>query len=108
VLYWVPPPDLDPECLKLCEALNALPGVRTFESCCGHGANPFCIWFNVENLETLPRVVYYTSPCHSGVRGWRVEARTDCGMSPVSFVFMGPAGAFHEANVIADVMRWHE
>ena len=41
--------DMDPECIWLCDVLNALPGIRTFESCCGHGAHPFRISLVVTN-----------------------------------------------------------
>lgn len=27
---------MDKECVELCDALNELEGVETFESCCGH------------------------------------------------------------------------
>lgn len=31
------PPDMDRDMIPLCDALNALPGVRTFFCCSGHG-----------------------------------------------------------------------
>ena len=52
---------MDKEVIALCDALNALPSIETFESCCGHGADPFCIWFKVtdskEGLFFLTRCV---------------------------------------------------
>jgi len=36
---------MDPEVLGLCNALNALPGISTTESCCGHGREKFSIFF---------------------------------------------------------------
>jgi hypothetical protein len=39
---------MDPEVVDLCNAINALPGVYTTESCCGHRKGPFHIWFKVE------------------------------------------------------------
>jgi hypothetical protein len=41
---------IDKECLNLCLAMNRLPGIFTFESCCGHGKSPFHIWFYVDGL----------------------------------------------------------
>jgi hypothetical protein len=38
----------DPEVVPLCQAMNALPGIKTTESCCGHGKEPFRIWFKVD------------------------------------------------------------
>jgi hypothetical protein len=110
---WVAPDDLDPECLHLCAAMNALPGVFTVESCCGHGRRPYWIFFRVRRLTALPRVLYWFDGCHSGVYGWRVDVHTDCAMSPVTFCAEGPAGpaAYLEAKVIAAAMagddsRW--
>jgi tRNA(Phe) wybutosine-synthesizing methylase Tyw3 len=39
---------MDPEVLDLCNAMNALPGIKTFESCYGHGRTAFHIWFRVK------------------------------------------------------------
>lgn len=38
---------IDDEVKKLCDALNCLPGIETFESCCGHGNKSFNIYFKV-------------------------------------------------------------
>lgn len=40
---------MDPEVIDLCDAINSLPGLETIESCCGHGASPFSIWFRVKD-----------------------------------------------------------
>jgi hypothetical protein len=47
------PPDMDPACIPLCDELNALPGLRTFESCEGHGKHPFRVFFTAEKIESL-------------------------------------------------------
>ena len=51
------PADLDPECLKLCVALNDLDGVKTTESCCGHSKGPFRIWFHLDTSTWGHKVV---------------------------------------------------
>jgi len=61
-MTWTPPNDLDPEVLDLSVALNALPGIETYESCCGHGQLPYRIWFVVTDysnrgLLTLSRLL---------------------------------------------------
>lgn len=38
---------MDPECIPLCDALNAIKGIDTFDSCCGHGTRQFMIFFTV-------------------------------------------------------------
>lgn len=53
------PKDMDKECIKLCEALNILPGIQTIESCCGHGGRRFRIRFEASALKYLPPVLYY-------------------------------------------------
>ena len=47
------PADIDPEVVALCDAMNSLPGIATFESCCGHGKYPFSIWFTADDTEGL-------------------------------------------------------
>ena len=39
--------DIDAEARPLVFTLNTLPGIQTIESCCGHGTEPFRIWFEV-------------------------------------------------------------
>lgn len=103
----MPSDKMDSECAKLCEALNLMPGIRTVESCCGHGDGPFHVWFKADSLEVLPRVLYYFDGCHCGHYGWRVVAKTDCAMSPVTFMVEGPSGprGYEEAEYIAELLR---
>ena len=106
MMEWRAPKDIDRECVALCEALNCLAGIRTIESCCGHGEHPFRVWFKAENLEALPEALYYFDSCHSGVWGWSVHATTDCGMSPVTFMVEGPEGDYDGADTIAHAMNF--
>ena len=76
---------IDPEVVDLCNALNNIPGVRTSESCCGHGKEPFCIWFRVKSLKPLPKIAYWCNPCHCSAGMWQLIATTDCAMSPIRF-----------------------
>ena len=50
------PEDMDNERISLCDALNSLPGVNTFESCCGHLKSQYRIWFFCEDIDTLSRL----------------------------------------------------
>lgn len=63
---------MDPECVALCDVLNTLPGIRTFESCCGHGEHPFIVFFRADRHTSLllPIVRAISSPA------WMLE----CGM----------------------------
>lgn len=47
---------MDKECIELCDTLNTLPGLKTFESCCGHLKTVFSIWFFCDNIDTLSRL----------------------------------------------------
>ena len=100
----IPNNGMDTECVALCDAMNALSGVTTVESCCGHGEWPFAIWFVVDSLDALPRVCYAVAACHSGVAGWGVSVRSDCAMSPVRFKLEGPRGDYKGAAAIAGQM----
>jgi len=112
------PPGVDPECIELCEAINLYePDIFTVESCCGHGKTPYHIYFKVENLETLPHILYWLDGCHSGFYGWKVYVYTDCGKQYPTFMIEGPihgliigplkkrVDAYAQAKVIAGLIR---
>jgi hypothetical protein len=44
---------MDEECIPLCNALNAVKGIVTTESCCGHGKSHFRIWFKATSFRGL-------------------------------------------------------
>lgn len=52
---------MDDECLDLCNAMNALPGIETTESCWGHGGSPFRIYFKVK--EGDHRGLFFLTRC---------------------------------------------
>ena len=47
---------MDNECIELCDALNNLPNLQTFESCCGNLKNRYSIWFFCDNIDTISRL----------------------------------------------------
>ena len=54
------PKDMDKDMIPLCDALNALPGVRTFFCCSGHGRcneGEFYILFGCSNAKSLKCIV---------------------------------------------------
>lgn len=97
---------IDAPCHALVQALNLVKGIETSESCCGHGEDEFHIWFDADNLECLPNVLYWFDGCHCGFYDWRVEAKTDCGKSPVFFMVSGPQGSagYLQADTIAGLI----
>ena len=96
---------MDEECIRLCDAMNTLPGIHTNESCCGHKEKPFKIWFEAESLKDLSPLLYYFNPCHSGFDGWSITAHiADYGMPP-HFCLRGPVGAYEEGEAIARLLE---
>ena len=54
------PPDMDKDMIPLCDALNALPGVRTFFCCSGHGRGnegEFYICMGCSSMRSFRRIV---------------------------------------------------
>ena len=47
---------MDKECIKLCDILNSVPSVETFESCCGHLKDRYSIWFFCNDIITISRL----------------------------------------------------
>ena len=101
------PSDMDLECIELCNAMNLFPGIRTTESCWGHGNDSYMIFFEADRIENLAPILYHFDQCHCGCYGWRVIARTDCSMRRASFLVQGPVGkqAYKDAMTIAAKLR---
>jgi hypothetical protein len=84
---------MDAECIPLCDALNLLPGIRTFESCCGHGNNEFLICFEADTIESLRPLLVAIDE-----RPWRVEAHWASGGNALYFNLLGPVGAYADSR----------
>lgn len=48
--------NMDKECIKLCDILNSIPSVDTFESCCGHLKDRYSIWFFCNDIIAISRL----------------------------------------------------
>lgn len=87
------PPDIDLECIPICDALNALPGISTTSSCCGHGKRPHRIFFLAESIESLLPIVMAADSS-----AWHLEADNAIGgragefRDIVIFMLEGPIG----------------
>jgi tRNA(Phe) wybutosine-synthesizing methylase Tyw3 len=97
------PNDIDKECIILCESLNKIKGIRTTESCCGHGRDPFKIWFwwN-DSSKSLMKIIYNMD------YDWLLKRVT--GKYPTEnryFLLQGPSGDFGytQANELAARLR---
>lgn len=59
------PADIDPELVPLLDAMNAVPGIETISSCCGHGGQPVRIFFRAHRPDGL----FFLARC-ADVRYW--------------------------------------
>ena len=72
--------ELDPEIAELVGAINAIPGLTTFESCCGHDEKPVRVWFSAKGVDDVALLSWCSDACHiDGLRAsWTIFASTDC------------------------------
>ena len=85
-------PPLDPEVRPLVEALNAIPTVRATSSCCGHGAAPVRVFFDVGDMAWL-YVIGRAIDRNYGGYGFRCELVThDLPERPVGFMLVSETG----------------
>jgi hypothetical protein len=94
---------MDKECLILCDALNAIPGIKTFESCCGHGETMYHIWFTAKNVKALCSPTMGCSQNYCGHFGWHIEVDHVESPNKAIFLLEGPIGeeAYAAAGDIA-------
>jgi hypothetical protein len=57
------PQDIDPEVIDLCNAINALPGLTTLESCCGHGTEPFTVYATFDSPTATQAGLFFLAWC---------------------------------------------
>lgn len=98
------PPDMDVECVALCNVLNTLPGIETRESCCGHLKDRYSIWFHCENIDTLSRLARCVERNYSDGK-WEVLVDS-CDTSPRGFFWLRTKEPFStEGEMEASWMR---
>ena len=102
--WGAPPVWLDKEVVPLVDAMNARKGIVTVESCCGHGEDPFRIWFYAESVDTVRPLFEFVSTR----RGWRItfEEHNSEGDRDYIFCLKGPKGerAYRGAEQLADAI----
>ena len=108
-MTWETPPGIDPECIKICTALNELPGIRTVESCCGHGEQPFWIWLMVTDPTALGLLTLSRCLCHRYGRinlpsrkGWKAILDHFDMCPQLCFRLEGPVGDYAGADAVAE------
>ena len=93
------PSDMDAECIEICDALNALPGIMTQQSCCGHGRNRFMVIFGCSSFESL---AILAQACTSSA--WNIS--TGYGSEGLHFALNGPIGPEDMAGGAKDFVAW--
>lgn len=98
----------DPGVVALCDAINAVPGLRTTESCEGHGEQPFRVWLVADAPQALFPLGRACSHNYYGCRLRVIAQITDHPERAVQFVVesldVGPA-AVAEADRMAVAIR---
>ena len=69
------PSNMDERCVELCNMLNRLPSVETFDSCEGHGKHPYWIFFRCTDINVLSRLGRLVSKNYSD-GNWEILADT--------------------------------
>ena len=60
---------IDYEIRELIEYMNRVDGIRSVNSCCGHGEMPCQIWFKADNIECVTRFIHKYLYCNPN---WRI------------------------------------
>ena len=94
---------MDPECVSICNALNLLEGIETISSCCGHGFQPFRIYFVAEFLNDLKPIMELIDESEI----WRVRVSMATGNMEIYFILEsanGWADAYGSANELTELI----
>jgi hypothetical protein len=103
---------VDIQCITILDAINSIPGLKTTNSCCGHGKNSFYTFISAEEpicfhpLLTVLRKAKEVWNC--GI--WHIELigqRNDEPRNPANLLYSETMGeqAYKEANTIAMIIN---
>ena len=112
------PENMDKECVRLCNAMNARPGIETFESCCGHSKEEYHIWYivtdyNKRGLLALSRFLSFNYhafglPSNENPQSYWKIILDHMDISPqICFRLEGPIGDFEGADELAKLIEDH-
>jgi hypothetical protein len=76
---------MDPECIPLCDAMNALPGIKTFESCCGHGKHAFIVFFKAPSFNAIKPII-----AAAEIWYWTVRVKCSSVTDEMYFILESP------------------
>lgn len=106
---------MDAECIPLCDAMNSIKGIRTVESCCGHGKTSFDVWFKLdkkyfENLHIIARI---TCIRYGGFSNWTCTPYCDDIYKSNKLTFELSSGiakgkkAYDQADKMVENIHYH-
>lgn len=95
---------MDKECIKLCDTINEIDGIKTIGSCCGHDINDFWIAFKVENYNKFLQL--FQLACLNGFNWEMIPSDFNIGLDiPKYFIlnckYKGEK-AYGESHILAE------
>jgi hypothetical protein len=96
---------MDHECVSLCNAINSISGLRTIESCSGHGIQQYRIWFTATDMKSLHILMSLL-----GSNVWECKVRW-CNTSDEAFFMLESKyvytnyGANQEVNNLVEAIK---
>lgn len=100
------PKDMDKECIPLCQEINDIPGLKTNESCSGHGRHPMFITLTHKTVKERTFIILMRalSERYGCPLGWKVEIKdTDLPEKPFYILITSTSigeKAYKEADII--------
>ena len=92
------PPDVDEELVDICNLLNRLPGITTYECCSGHQKSRTDIFFHCYNLDTISRLGRVLSRNYSDYKWELVVDSTDS--TPYGCFWLRSRKVFHSKDAL--------
>jgi hypothetical protein len=107
--------NMDEQCVPLCDAINAIPGLVTSESCCGHGRESFKIWFHLSDrkkIRFLTVIGRVFDSRYGGLEGWscyldNCDVPKSCPLFRIDSGDIKGAAAYRGAGKIAENIHGH-
>jgi len=104
------PDHMDPEAVPLVDAMNAIPGIVTTESCCGHGRGRFLVFFQA----TDPDGLFFLSRCIDTryfQHNWKITINIgDLPKYKLGYLLASDertTDVYQQANALVENMNYH-
>lgn len=107
---------MDKECIPLCDALNELPEVRTFESCCGHCKTAFLTYLYCKSWYSMSVIARAFDRRYSNTeQAYTINLETiDASHDPQFCIYLSSEKAYENnasmerdvANLVNNIKYW--